>query len=437
MTLERFLHFASVDGAALLAATLSALVCGMLGNWLVLRRTSLMGDAISHSVLPGIVGAFLVTGTRAPVPMFVGAIIAALLTVAVTQAVRRLARVDMGAAMGVTFASFFAFGVLLIEQASARQVDLDPDCVLYGSLETLFWFPPANPRDWLSLSTLALLPTPVKTLLVVTVVSAIVLRLLRKELALASFDAPLAAALGFRPALLGAILMTLTAAATIASFEAVGSILVVAMLVCPAAAARLWTDRLRTQTRLSAAFAVLSAILGYLLAATAPRWLGTTHALGAAGTMATTAGAILTISIVAGPTHGLVARVLRRRELALRVAREDALGALFRMLESGTDRASEQLLVAAVGPRGIAEARRRGEIETANGLVRLTPTGVAEAQAIIRSHRLWETYLVEEAGLAADHVHESAERLEHVREVAPEVPRALDPQGKPIPKPTS
>lgn len=432
MSLETLHHLMSVDGAALLAAILSALVCGLLGNWLVLRRMSLMGDAISHSVLPGIVGAFLVTGSRAPLPMFVGALLAAGATALVTQAVRRFARVDSGAAMGVTFSGFFALGVLLIEQAAARQVDLDPDCVLYGSLETLFWFPPERLADWWSLDTLRLLPTPVLTLAGTCAVAALALFLIRKELALASFDPQLAAALGFRPGALSAVLMLLVAAATIASFEAVGSILVVAMLICPAASARLWTDRLRTQVWLSAAFAVTCAVVGYLGAATAPRWLGTAHALGAAGTMATATGVLLALSIVASPSHGVVALAMRRRLLALRVAREDALGVLFRLQEAGDAAIAEPALVATVGASGVRDAHRRGEISLADGAVRLTERGAAAARAIIRSHRLWESYLVEEAGVAADHVHESAERLEHVRGIAPAA-RDRDPQGKTIP----
>jgi manganese/zinc/iron transport system permease protein len=154
--------FIAVDLPPLLAAMLAALVCGLLGNWLVLRRTSLMGDAISHAILPGIVAAGL--------------------TVLLSGAVRRYARVDSGAAMGVIFTAFFALGILLIEAAAARQVDLDPDCVLYGSLETLVWFPPSDRSLLTDPRTLLLLPTPVLTLAVVTLVVVIVLRLLRKEI---------------------------------------------------------------------------------------------------------------------------------------------------------------------------------------------------------------------------------------------------------------
>jgi len=124
----------------LAAGVLAALGCGLLGNFLVLRRLSLMGDAISHSVLPGLVIAFLVTSSRGSLAMFIGATVAGLATVVLVEAVKRLGRVESGAAMGVVFSVLFALGVLLIEVASARGVDLDADCVLHGQLETLVWF---------------------------------------------------------------------------------------------------------------------------------------------------------------------------------------------------------------------------------------------------------------------------------------------------------
>jgi manganese/zinc/iron transport system permease protein len=431
--------FIAVDVPPLLAALLAATVCGLLGNWLVLRRTSLMGDAISHAILPGIVTAFLITGSRAPIPMFVGALVAAGLTVLLSGAVRRFARVDSGAAMGVVFTAFFALGILLIESAAARQVDLDPDCVLYGSLETLVWFPPTDRAALTDPRTLLLLPTPVLTLAVVTLLVAIVLRLLRKEIALASFDPELAAALGFRPTLLHGVIMLLVAIAAIASFEAVGSILVVALLTCPAAAARLWTDRLVVQVRLSMAIAVAMALVGYLLAATAPAWLGTSDAISVAGTISVMGGVAIAISAIASPAHGVVAARLRRRALAQRVAREDLLGFLFRLAEAGTDAidARRASTIAPAALAGLRSAIARGEVRADGGSLRLTDAGRVEASAIIRRHRLWEGFLADELRLPVDHVHATAERLEHFADASPDQREGehADPHGKPIPKP--
>ncbi|MCR9077165.1 MAG: metal ABC transporter permease, partial [bacterium] len=135
-----------LDLFPLLAATLAAVSCGLLGNFLLLRKQSLMGDAISHSVLPGLVIAFLIASTRSPLVMLTGATIAGVLTVVLIEFVKRFGRVEPGAAMGVVFSILFAVGVLLIEQAAVRHVDLDADCVLHGQLETLVWYAP--PESW-------------------------------------------------------------------------------------------------------------------------------------------------------------------------------------------------------------------------------------------------------------------------------------------------
>ena len=151
-----------LDLFPLLAGTLAAVTCGLLGNFLVLRRLSLMGDAISHSVLPGLVVAFLITSTRSPLVMLLGAALAGVATVVLVEMVKKLGRVEPGAAMGVVFSVLFALGVLLIEQAAARHVDLDADCVLHGQLETLIWYDaPASLAGLFQWSTLAATPRQV------------------------------------------------------------------------------------------------------------------------------------------------------------------------------------------------------------------------------------------------------------------------------------
>ena len=184
--------FVSTDLPPLLTATLAAISCALLGNFLVLRRQSLMGDAISHAVLPGLVAAFLIAGTRSTWPMFIGAAAAGVATVVLVELVRRLGRVEPGAAMGVVFSIMFALGVVLLEQAAARHVDLDADCVLYGQLETIFWFPPGTWSEFLSMSTLAQVPRQPATLAAVTVLTVLLVTLLFKELRLAAFDPDLA-----------------------------------------------------------------------------------------------------------------------------------------------------------------------------------------------------------------------------------------------------
>ena len=425
-----------LDMFPLAAALLSALTCGLLGNFLVLRRISLMGDAISHSVLPGLVLAFLIASTRSPMVMLLGAAVAGVATVVLVEVIKKLGRVEPGAAMGVVFSVMFALGVLLIEQAAVRQVDLDADCVLHGQLETLAWFDaPASVSQLLAIETLVAIPRQVWLLIVMTVLTLGFITLLFKELRIAAFDPALATTQGFSAQGLHYVLMVFVAAATVAAFEAVGSILVIAMLVCPAATARLLTDRLGSQLAWSGAIAIVTAGGGYLIAGPGLAALG--HApVNAAGMMAVAAGAALALVIAVSPRYGLIVRALRRRGLAAQVAMDDLLGALYRASEAG----GKHVLRTRIGAelrgrrwqRAAIRAVRRGLIKAEGDALALTPAGRRAAAQVIRRHRLWESYLVGEAGLAPDHVHDRAEQLEHLT-VGPRSGPTADPHGKRIP----
>jgi len=438
-------QFLSIDLAPILTAVFASIACGVLGNFLVLRRLSLMGDAISHSVLPGLVIAFLITGTRSPPAMFIGAAAAGVLTVAVVELIRRFGRLESGAAMGVTFSIFFALGVLLLEQAAARQVDLDPDCVLHGMLETIFWFPPGDWSSFWSLHTLTITPRQVMVTGSMALIAILFVTIFFKELRLATFDPALATALGMNASVIHYALMILVAASVVAAFEAVGSILVIAMLICPAATARLLTDRLRTQVILSAVISITTAILGYVLGAFAPIWVGYDASLSATGMMTVVAGALFTGVVIFSPTQGLVVKQVRRIRLSSSIAREDALGLLYRFEEHGRGRTTYAELHETLGRSiparlGLRAALRKGEITREGPSLALTDLGRRAAASVIRSHRLWETYLVTQVGLRPDHVHDTAMRLEHV--ATDTVRHALaenepdtrtDPQGKAIP----
>ena len=425
----------SLDLFPMLAATLAAVSCGILGNFLVLRRLSLMGDAISHSVLPGLVVAFLITTTRSPVVMFTGAAIAGVVTVVLVELVKRLGRVEAGAAMGVVFSVLFALGVLLIQQA-AQNVDLDADCVLHGQLETLVWYGgPESLPELFRWSTLGAVPRQVVTLGVMCVLAFVFVGVLFKELRIAAFDPALATTQGINAGVMHFLLMVFVAGATVASFEAVGSILVVAMLVCPAATARLLTDRLRSQVVWSVVISLACGVIGYIAATAVPAAFAK-DSVNAAGSMAVVAGVFVALAAVGSPRHGVVARSLRRRALALLVARDDLIAALFRANEAGRERVGiDRLRAAMIGSRfrtAFARARREGLVELDGADAFLTEKGEAAARELVRKHRLWEHYLVAEAGVAPDHVHDTAERLEHVGP-APEGGPRTDPHGRAIP----
>lgn len=421
--------FLTLDLFPLLAAIFASLSCGLLGNFLVLRKQSLMGDAISHAVLPGLVGAFLITQSRSPGIMFVGAAASALVTVVLVEIIKRLGKVEPGAAMGVVFSVLFALGVFLLENASARSVDLDADCVLHGNLQTLFWI--ASPTEWnqvLQPGTLDEVPRQIWTLMGTTIAVILFIAAFFKELRIASFDAGIATVQGINAGFMHMALMTFVAIAAVASFEAVGSILVIAMLICPAATARLLTDRLITQILTSAIIALLTAIIGYALAS----WMG----VNAAGMMASTSGALLTLVMIASPSHGIIAKARNQRKLGNLVAIEDILGSLYRLAETNEHASREQLINTIGSPKRTRKAIDRALavnlVEMVDNELQLTQSGHDQGASIIRRHRQWEGYLVDEAGFSPDHVHDTAEQLEHL--IDPDLPNQhTDPHGKPIP----
>lgn len=285
----------------ILIGVLAAIACALPGNFLILRRQALIGDAISHVVLPGIVVAFLLGGRVATGPMLLGAGGAALVAVILIETIRRLGRIEPGAAMGVVFATMFATGVLLLEQSGASRVHLDVEHALMGNLESLIWF---RAEGWGSLTdpaALASLPEELPRIALVCGLVVLLTVLFWRWLVLTTFDEGFARALGVPAPAVGLGLVITAALAAVAAFEAVGSVIVIAMFICPPAAARLMTDRLARQVWWSVGFATLSAVLGYVLAGYGPLWLGGQNAVSAAGMIATVSGLILALACLFGP----------------------------------------------------------------------------------------------------------------------------------------
>jgi manganese/zinc/iron transport system permease protein len=295
----------ALDTWIVVIGALAATACALLGNFLVLRKMSMMGDAISHAVLPGLAIAFLVTGARASLTMFIGAAIVGVLTAVFTQWISRFGKVDEGASMGIVFTTLFAVGLLLIVQA-ADYVDLDPGCVLYGAIELtpldVVWRP-----EFFGLT----LEVP-RAALVLSGVTLLIVGfgvVFFKELRISSFDPELATTMGINANVMHYLLMTLVAVTTVAAFEAVGSIIVIAMLIVPAATAHLLTDRLWLMVLLSVLLAIGAAVLGHLSALIVPGWCGFADT-STSGMMAGMAGLIFAIVLFLAPKYGVLARRL-------------------------------------------------------------------------------------------------------------------------------
>ena len=290
----------------ILIGTLAAIACALPGNFLILRRQALIGDAISHVVLPGIVVAFLLTGVVSAIPMLIGAAGAAIVAVILIEAIKRLGRIEPGAAMGVVFTTLFAAGVLLLEQSDTSTVHLDVEHALMGNLESLIWFQAEGWHSLLDPVALAALPHELERIAVVCAIVVVLTLVFWRWLKIATFDEGFAQALGIPSAALGFGLVITAAIAAVAAFDAVGSIIVIAMFICPPAAARLMTNRLETQIWWSVAFAVLSAVLGYVFAGYGPLWFGAENAVSAAGMIAAVSGVILWLCCLYGPERSRV-----------------------------------------------------------------------------------------------------------------------------------
>ncbi|AJS60313.1 metal ABC transporter permease [Paenibacillus sp. IHBB 10380] len=283
----------------LLTAILVSTSCAILGCFLVLRKMALIGDAISHAVLPGIAIAFLISGSRDSVFMLLGAAAFGLLAVLFIQTLQN-SGLQSDASIGIVFTALFAVGVIIISM-NARNIDLDLDCVLFGEIAYVQW-------DTLSVNGVDIGPRAVWILGGTLLLILVLMSLFFKQFKICAFDPALAAACGIPVMLFHYMLMGMVSLTSVASFESVGAILVVGMLIIPAATAYLLTDRLSYMLLYSVLIGVVCSVLGYYTAF----WLDASIA----GCMVTVAGCLFVLTFIFSPSHGLLSRRISRKQLA-------------------------------------------------------------------------------------------------------------------------
>ncbi len=243
----------------ILTGTLVATSCGLLGAFLILRKMAMVGDAISHAVLPGIVLAYLIAETRESIPMLIGAAALGVLTTVIIEVLYRNARLQSDASIGITFTWLFAVGIILISLYTG-QVDLDQDCVLYGEIAYV-------PLDlWITKGGTNLGPVTVWMMGGLFILIIALLLIGYRGLQVTTFNPEYAAAIGISTAFWHYLLMSAVSITTVISFESVGAILVVAFLIVPPATAYLLTERLKTMLWLTALFGLTASVGGYYLA---------------------------------------------------------------------------------------------------------------------------------------------------------------------------
>lgn len=234
--------------------------CGLVGNYLLLRRMALVGDAISHSILPGLVVAFIIFKQNSTWTMFLGAFAASLLTVGLIEFIHKQSRIKQDAAICIAFTTLFALGVVMMSSLESKgAIHLDAECVLYGEIAFVPLEPPLLWGDW------PVGPPSAVRMGLVLVCIVLAITVFYKELLLTSFDAGLSQSLGLRPGVWHYGLMGALAVVVVSAFESVGAILVVAMLVVPPMFAGQLSGRLPVRLGLTVLHAALSALLGFHL----------------------------------------------------------------------------------------------------------------------------------------------------------------------------
>ncbi|MCC9167606.1 metal ABC transporter permease [Pontibacter harenae] len=410
--MNQFLEFFSFADANVRYVTLGSVLLAsssaVVGCFTLLRKRALVGDAVAHAVLPGVCLAFILSGTKNPLILLLGAFVTGWFSLIVIDFITSRSRIKEDTAIGLVLSVFFGIGILLLtsiqHSGNASQSGLDK--FLFGKAASLVG------EDLITFSIVAVL------LLVTTLV-------FYKELMLLCFDQAYAKTIGFPVRTLELLLTTLTVLAVVVGIQAVGVVLMAAMLITPAAAARFWTDKLKLMLVIAALIGAFSGVAGAFVSYTAPA-------------MPTGPWIVLIVSMIAiasfsfAPKKGWFSRIARQRRNRRLILEENLLKLLYHLGEQKQDffspRSLPNLLERRNIPKdqartGLDKLRRQGYVEKSKEGWRLTTQGQKRGRRVVRLHRLWELYLTQYLNLASDHVHEDAETIEHI--ITPDLEQKL------------
>lgn len=398
----------------------------VVGCFTFIKKKSLVGDVISHAVLPGICISFMVSGSKDPFLLIIGAFISGWISIMVMDAIIQNTKIKEDAATGLSLSVFFGIGILLMTyiQHSGNASQSGLDTFLFGKAAALIG------KDLLAFS-------------IIAVIVLITVFIFYKEFKLISFDPQFAKVIGLPIRRLEMVLTSITVLAVVTGIQAVGVVLMAAMLITPAAAARFWTNRLSRMILLASIFGAFSGISGAFISYSAP-------------SMPTGPWMVMVLSIIAlisfffAPGRGIVIRQWRRFSIQRQLLEENLLKAFYRIGENSGEHFSEVAvddirLIRNFSPsqlvKGLRKLRVNGYVQRNNGTWFLTNEGFEKGKRITRLHRLWELYLTKYLRIAPDHVHEDADTIEHV--ITPELEARLeklleyptsDPHQSTIPK---
>jgi manganese/zinc/iron transport system permease protein len=396
-----------------LGTILLACSSAVVGCFTFLRKRALVGDAVAHSVLPGVCLAFILSGQKNPVILLIGAFVTGWLSLLCIDWITSRTKIKEDAAIGLVLSVFFGVGILLLtaiqQQGNASQSGLDK--FLFGKAASLVR------EDLITFSA-------VSFLLLITV------WLFFKEFTLLCFDQDFARTIGLPVRRLEWLLTSLTVLAVVTGIQAVGVVLMAAMLITPAAAAKFWTDKLLIMIGLAVGFGAVSALTGAYISFLAPA-------------MPTGPWMVMVISLIAvssflfAPQKGIWSKMQQQKKNKRRITEENLLKAFFHLGEKEKNffvfRESEEIMARRHIPRktliqSLKRLDREGYVVRKSQKWSLTKEGKDRGQRITRLHRLWELYLTEYLRIAPDHVHEDAETIEHI--ITPELEQRIREQLK-------
>jgi manganese/zinc/iron transport system permease protein len=414
MTETQLLNFLLLRDHSVRTVVIGTVLLGIgsaaIGCFALLRKRALVGDAVAHSVLPGVALAFMLTGTKNSFTLLLGAAIAGWISMISMDFIVRRSRISEDTAIGLVLSVFFGLGILLLTHiqstGDASQSGLDK--FLFGQAASLVT------NDVIVFGS-------VSVLLIATIF------VLFKEFKITSFDPDFARAVGFPVHALELVLTTLLVFAVVVGFQAVGVVLMAAMLITPAAAARYWTNKLPLMILLSCLVGAFSGVSGAFVSYVAPGmptgpWIVTAITL------------VFAVSLLFAPRRGVLARLQRHRSNRRRTLDENVLKTMHHLGESDdqpfaersiSDIRAKRHIPVPLLTRILRRLRSSGYVEqSSQGHWRLTPEGASQGKRVTRLHRLWEVYLTDYVQIAPDHVHDDAESIEHV--LTPELEKELE-----------
>ena len=412
-------------GIVTLGTMFIGLSAAVVGSFAFLRKRALVGDAIAHAILPGIALAFMITQSKNPFILMAGALVAGWVAMLLIEGITRNSKLKPDTSIGLILSVFFGFGILLLtsiqHSGAGNQAGLDQ--FLFGKAAAM------RGSDLRAYSIVA-------GLLLITVV------LFYKEFKLISFNPEFARSRGLPVGALQFVLSSITVLAIATGIQAVGVVLMAALLITPPAAARAWTERLLVMLILAGVLGALSGFIGSYISYTAPQmptgpWI----------VMSLSGMALL--SLFFAPERGVLSRIIRQQQNRKKILSENLLKALYHLREramkevfSRNEIRQERDFQVLEFNRAVGTLRTKLWVTEDQKGIRLTDLGREEARRVVRLHRLWEMYLTQRLRMKADHIHPNAETMEHI--ITPELEEQLlreldypsvDPHKSPIPYP--